>query len=158
MDTFNDVYKLVEIDEFEKAKVILNENSRLAFNKDEYGFNLLHAAVMTENTELVKYLVDLGVDVNSTNDEGISPLHIVLYPEVAECLLEQGALINLTTNDGNTPLHTQASDGEERIDIIKLLLKRGANSKIKNTFGKMALDIAKNRNEKIIIEELLKND
>ncbi|MEY9979088.1 ankyrin repeat domain-containing protein [Lysinibacillus sp. RC79] len=157
MNNFIDLYDLVEMDGFEEVKEILNENASLALSKDEYGFSLLHAAVSTENPELVKYLIDLGVDVNSRNDEGIAPLHIVLYPEVAECLLDNGALIDLTTNDGDTPLHTQVSDGEERIDIIQLLLKRGANSEIKNIFGENALDIAKSREETLIIKELLKN-
>ncbi|WP_285400090.1 ankyrin repeat domain-containing protein [Lysinibacillus sp. fls2-241-R2A-57] len=118
----------------------------------------MHAAVSTENTELVKYLINLGVDVNSKNDEGISPFHIVLYPEVAECLLDHGALIDSTENNGNTPLHTQVSDGEERIDIIQLLLKRGANREIKNVFGEIALDIARSREETLIMKELLKNE
>ncbi|MFJ8459081.1 ankyrin repeat domain-containing protein [Lysinibacillus xylanilyticus] len=156
MKNFNDLYDLVELDEFEEVKDILNENAILALSKDEYGFTLLHAAVSTENTELVKYIIDLGVDVNSKNDDGISPLHIVLYPEVAECLLDHGALIDITANNGDTPLHTQVSDGEERIDNIQLLLNRGANREIKNTFGKIALDIAKSREETLIIKELLK--
>ena len=158
MNNFNDLYDLVELDEFEEVKDILNKNASLALGKDEYGFTLLHAAVSTENTELVKYIIDLGVDVNSKNDDGISPLHIVLYPEVAECLLDHGALIDSTSNDGDTPLHTQVSDGEERIDNIQLLLKRGANPEIKNTFGKIALDIARSREETLIIKELLKNE
>ncbi|KOP78570.1 hypothetical protein AMS59_12080 [Lysinibacillus sp. FJAT-14745] len=157
MGDFLDLYHLVEIDEFEEVKDILNGNPSLALGNDEYGFTLLHAAVSAENPELIKYLIDLGVDVNSRNDEGISPLHIVLYPEVAECLLDHGALIDITANDGNTPLHTQVSNGEESIDIIQLLLKRGANPEIKNAFGKIALDIAKSREETLIIKELLKN-
>ncbi|MFB7158235.1 hypothetical protein [Lysinibacillus sp. NPDC056232] len=67
------------------------------------------------------------------------------------------ALIDITANNGNTPLHTQVSNDEESIDIIQLLLKRGANLEIKNAFGKIALDIAKSREETLIIKEILKN-
>ncbi|MFE3576052.1 ankyrin repeat domain-containing protein [Lysinibacillus sp. NPDC059133] len=114
MGDFLDLYDLVEIDEFEEVKDILNENPSLVLGNDEYGFTLLHAAASAENPELVKYLIDLGVNVNSRNDE-------------------------------------------ESIDIIQLLLKRGANLEIKNAFGKIALDIAKSREETLIIKELLKN-
>lgn len=44
MKNFNDLYDLVELDEFEEVKDILNENASLALSKDEYGFTLLHAS------------------------------------------------------------------------------------------------------------------
>ncbi|MGG3889851.1 ankyrin repeat domain-containing protein [Metabacillus fastidiosus] len=154
---FNHLFHLAEIDEFEEVKNILSENPSLISGKDEYGFSILHAAVMTENEELVEYLIEMGADVNTKNDEGISPLHIVLDAAVAKCLLNNGALIDAAANDGDTPLHTQVSEGEESIDVIQLLLKRGAKPVVRNKFGKTPLDIAESREENLIIKILKEN-
>ncbi|MGG3928307.1 ankyrin repeat domain-containing protein [Metabacillus fastidiosus] len=146
-DDFNHLFYLTEIDEFEEIKNILRKNPSLISGRDQYGFSILHAAVMTENEELVEYLIEMGADVNAKNDEGISPLHIVLDEGVAECLL----------NNGDTPLHTQVSEGEESIDVIQFLLKRGAKPVMRNKFGETPLDIAESREENLIIKILREN-
>ncbi|MGF9824432.1 ankyrin repeat domain-containing protein, partial [Brevibacillus agri] len=73
--------------------------------KDEYEFSVLHAAVMTENEELIEFLLGQGADVRASNDEGITPLHIVLYPQIAALLIRHGADVNAAADDGSTPLH-----------------------------------------------------
>lgn len=92
--------------------------------------------------------------MNVQNDEGHTPLHIVLYPEVAACLLDHGAEINITSYDGSTPLHTQVAEGEEALEVIELLLAHGANKQARDMDGKTPLDIARRREEVEIIELL----
>jgi len=152
--TFEDLYEAAEGDEFKKVKKILEADPSLIRGKDEYEFNVLHGAVMTENTKLIKYLLDQGADVNAPNDEGITPLHIALYPDVVQCLLNGGADINKQSSDGSTPLHTQVADGEERLDVVELLLAKGADKSITNDDGQTPLDIAKAREEEEMIELL----
>ena len=53
--------------------------------------------------------VESGVDVNSQDDRGATPLHIAAYRgevEIAEYLLTQGADPELANDDGLTPLET----------------------------------------------------
>ncbi|GGD97777.1 ankyrin repeat domain-containing protein [Paenibacillus nasutitermitis] len=152
--TFEDLYEAAEEGEFKKLKKILGADPSLITGKDDYEFSVLHGAVMTENTKMTRYLLDQGADVNATNDEGISPLHIALYPAIVKCLLEGGADINKKSSDGSTPLHTQAADGEERLDVVELLLAKGADPSITNNDGQTPLDIAKARQEEEMIELL----
>ncbi|MED4531271.1 ankyrin repeat domain-containing protein [Metabacillus fastidiosus] len=156
-DDFNHLFYLTEIDELEEIKNILRKNPSLISGRDQYGFSILHAAVMTENEELVEYLIEMGADVNAKNNEGICPLHIVLDEGVAECLLNNGALIDAAANNGDTPLHTQVSEGEESIDVIQFLLERGAKTVMRNKFGETPLDIAESREENLIIKILREN-
>ncbi|MOA21233.1 Ankyrin repeats (3 copies) [compost metagenome] len=150
MYEFLDLYEAAELDELDKVKKILASNPALIHGRDEYEFTVLHGAVNTENVEMIRYLIEQGADVNAQNDEGYTPLHIALYPDVADCLLAHGALINLPSYDGSTPLHTQVSDGEERWDVIMLLLARGADRHLKDEEGYTPLDVALQREEKEI--------
>lgn len=153
---FEDLFEAAEEDDLRKVKKIVKANPELIAEKDEYAFSVLHGAVMTENTELVKFLIEHGAEVNARNDEGITPLHLALYPEVAACLLDHGAPIQCASDNGSTPLHTQVADGEERLDVIELLLERGADRNAKDYYGLTPLDIAVKREEREIIELLRK--
>lgn len=152
--TFDDLYKAVEVDRFEKVKEILQTDPTLITGKDHDEFSVLHGAVMTENTEMIGFLLDQGADINALNDEGITPLHIALYPNVVTYLLNHGAEINKKSSFGSTPLHTQVSDGEERLDIIGILLAMGADKSMKDNSGQTPMDIAKAREDEEIIELL----
>ncbi|WP_268919983.1 ankyrin repeat domain-containing protein [Acetivibrio mesophilus] len=54
----------------------------------------------------------------------------------------------MTDNESKTPLHVQASDGEERFDVIEILLENGVDKTIKNKNGERAYDIAVSRQDK----------
>lgn len=152
--TFEDLYEATEIDDFDEVKRILQKQPDLIHGKDEYEFSILHAAVMTEDEELLEWLIAKGADVHAKNDEGITPLHIVLYPEIAALLIRHGANVNAAAHDGSAPLHTQVSDGEERLDVIEVLLAHGADKTQKDDRGQTPLDIALEREEKEIAQLL----
>lgn len=63
--------------------------------------------------------------------------------------------INDTDVDGNTPLHTAAHHG--KLNIIKLLLQYGADTKRRNKFEQTALHLACKSKNISIVKELLKS-
>ncbi|NQF17128.1 ankyrin repeat domain-containing protein, partial [Brevibacillus sp. HB1.3] len=91
---FADLYDAAELGDIELVKKIVTKQPELLHEKDEYEFSVLHGAVMTDDVDLIAYLVAQGADVHAKNDEGITPLHITLYPEVAEALIAHGADIH----------------------------------------------------------------
>ena len=56
-----------------------------------------------ENLDLIKYLVELGLDINKESKNGWTPLHIACqkgHIAVVKYLVEQGVDINKQINDG----------------------------------------------------------
>ena len=78
------------------------------------------------------------------------------HPAMMEYLINEWKCnVNKQTNGGNTAVHVAASF--ERKECTELLLKHGADKKIKNKRGKTALDIAKGYGGTELIE-LLKDE
>jgi ankyrin repeat protein len=71
-----------------------------------------------------------------------------------EYLIERGANVNAMTGNKETALFWAAAQGH--IDAIKILLKNGADTELKNKKDQTALDVAKELNRNKVIE-LLKN-
>lgn len=88
---------------------------------------LLRAAEAGD-THATETLLDQGLDVNTKNCAGITPLHFAADAGQLNCvklLLSRGAEINMKTNIGLTPLMLAARDGY--IDVVKALIGAGAD-------------------------------
>ncbi|XP_078396900.1 ankyrin repeat domain 53 [Cetorhinus maximus] len=125
---------------------------RKAKNKiavDQNGYNAVHLAAFHGRMECLKVLVEEHhMDVNLTNPNSWSPIHLVLnkecQPRALECLkylLSVGADPNVQTNDGLTPLHQAAEVG--LLDCIITLVEAGAKVKVRDSRGHRPIDLAK---------------
>ena len=113
----------------------VNTDSRdLEFN------NLLHFAVMGNNLEIVKQIIDKK-NVNLSNIDGVTPLLNAckiknIDISIIETLIEYGADIKHRDKNGRFPLLEAASIGN--IDVVKILLKN--NSFDNSSINKKALN------------------
>ena len=102
--------------------------------------------------EMVQVLLDLGADVEKGDISGVTALHCAAEYgslEVVKLLLDGGAKLNKKTLvSGFTPLHHAIMPyskysivgKKDHLQVIKLLLDRGANPTLKDRFGKTPLD------------------
>lgn len=91
-------------------------------------------------------LRDENVDVNVKDFAGWTALHEACVSgntEMASTLIEYGANVNALGFQNNTPLHEATLN--DQIDCIRILFDHGASLKIRNTFGVLPIELAKNK-------------
>ena len=116
-------------------------------------------AIWREKRRKVESLLSSGADVNSAGSKGWTPLMQAVEmenPAITRLLLDRGADVNRPGGHGYTPLHiavdisidgtiqTGGHPGEEPIEIIEMLLLRGASPFTRDAQGETALDWALN--------------
>jgi hypothetical protein len=104
----------------------------------------LHHAAKIGNLNTVIQILNSGVNVNSRDPNGLTPLHTASYYRqlpVVRLLLNRGANINARNENGQTPLHSAMYEGH--LPTVQLLLNRGANIKARTSIGNTPLHIAR---------------
>lgn len=119
-------------------------------SRDRYGSTALSQAAFRGAVEVVKLLLARGADVNASSNEGYTSLHTAISTgangalrTVVETLLQNGANTNAKNSDqGVTPFHKALERGD--IEIVKLLLKYGADANATSKSGVTSLYFARN--------------
>ena len=91
--------------------------------EDNDGWNSLHFASLSDNTDIELLLLTHGPDIDSTTADGVTPLMIAADNDklqAVKCLLGKGASPSLENNNGCNSLHFASKSGNP--DIIELLL------------------------------------
>jgi len=108
---------------------------------------MLYFATESGDIQMVKQLVEKGVEINSLSFNGCSALYCAAKVgniEIINYLLEKGALINFQNSSGETAL--MAASRFKQVETASLLLEKGADKTIKSKSGNTASDLAKDHN------------
>ena len=119
---------------------------------DEYGRTALWNAVEEGKLEKVRRLLGEHADPNASDDDGWTPLHIAAQNgcvEATELLLAYGANPNSIDHHGNGPLWYAGyqlacvnTRTQRNTDLLRLLLRAGADENFKNRHGRSVRDQA----------------
>ena len=150
-------------DNIEILKYLI-ENGGNKFQKIVYGHSLLHLALVNDgsNFEVIQYLLDEGLNINDTTNSKWTPLHFASRykgPEIVNLLVSKGADTKAKTNVGYTALHLAVYNEEKDSiqGIIEPLLDY-IDINERNNYDGTVLHYAVRKNDKNIIELLLKNN
>lgn len=114
----------------------------------------LHTAAYNGHTEVVRLLLEKGIAVDDRDGEGKSALiHAASgpFPKTVQLLIDKGADVNLTdTTEGFTALMMAAAEGH--LDVVKLLMKSGADPLVVDVDGDTAFSFAMQRRQNEVIQ------
>lgn len=109
------------------------------------------------NVKEVKRLISRGVDVNSSNRYGVTPLMVAClcnWPEVVRLLLDEGADTERKESFfGCTALMFACMSGGW--DSVQLLLEQGAEVEVMDTLQRTALTVARSVDNREAVRLLL---
>lgn len=115
------------------------------------GTALAIAAVLG-NTDVVRTLINAGADVNASVEDGFTALHCCVFasdPSIKVLLKE---LVGIETYGNATDLYSSASTAG---DIVKMLIKAGADVNAQSDAGLTALMFAATYGNINIVKELI---
>ena len=159
----------------EELKELIKNNKLLVNIKlTDYGETALHIAAGRDYHQAVEELLAAGADINLEDTAGETPLLIAAtrgYTNIVETLLavasakaalEEPAqphgeaiatFVNRKDSYGNTPLYNAA--GSNRIKIVELLIKAGADINLAENFGETSLHFAAANGHAEVVKQLI---
>ena len=146
----------------------------LEYRSETDGATNLMAAAYFGRPEVVKFLIDIGADVNARGEQdyrtpllyaccaGINMVSISDYEKIVKLLINAGADVNAQDKYGYTALarwilnsSLSKTNPKKKFKIIDLLIDAGADVNIKDSTGSTALAIAYSHNKILIHNHLL---
>jgi ankyrin repeat protein len=130
------------VDDQPRAKELLRQYPQLTDARWIHDETVLHFLAIEYFADAVRFLCELGFNVNTVNEFGHSPLLEVssLHSnEVAKILLDHGADPNVTSDTLDCPLHRAVDSGNP--ELVELLLKAGANPEYVTDNGETYVDL-----------------
>ncbi len=132
---------------FSKDTILMSELIQAGADPDQESpsgaLTLFAALANMHGTEvgmkMIECLLKNGADINLVSSKGMATLHFAMLirqttPEMVDYLLQSGANINLTAENGKTALDFAiAGDVDEK--IVRLLLSKGADERVKDSDG-----------------------
>ncbi|XP_067895769.1 ankyrin-2b isoform X7 [Heterodontus francisci] len=117
--------------------------------------SFLRAARAGNLDKVLEYLKG-GIDINTSNQNGLNALHLAAkegHVELVQELLERGAVVDSSTKKGNSALHIASLAGQT--DVVRTLVKQGANINSQSQNGFTPLYMAAQENHIEVVRYLL---
>lgn len=134
------------------ANFLIAHTANINFIINKQGATPFHTILYTQgyvNKKIAELLIAKGADVNATDKDGNTVLHLAVYNRywskqndvqktriIIDFLFSKDADVNAKDNQGNTPLHLAKSK-----EIAELLIANGADVNAKNNQGYYPLDM-----------------
>lgn len=139
---FNNLIQVIDSGYLSQIRTFIDENPSIDINTDrnyDEPISSIHRAIALNYVNVIALLLEKGVNVNSLDSGGYTPLYKAAMHgnvEIVNLLIKHNANINQKSN-GWTALHIAAKRGFT--ETVRLLLKRGAYVNAEDSIGEIAL-------------------
>ncbi|XP_020108735.1 E3 ubiquitin-protein ligase KEG isoform X1 [Ananas comosus] len=151
-----------EIEGRELVRILLAAGADPTAQDEPHCRTALHTAAMINDAELVKIILEAGVDVNIRNAQNTIPLHVALNRGANSCvglLLSAGANCNMQDDDGDNAFHIAADAAKmirENLNWIVVMLQHPSPAiEVRNHRGWTLRDFLESLPREWISEELM---
>ena len=115
------------------ARVLVAHRAAVNPGERSGARSVARAAVDFGSAEMLKLLVEHGLDVNAAGEDLVYVAAEAGHADAVAFLLSRKARVNERGSNGETPLHVAAANGHGR--VVKVLLAGGADPNSRNDFG-----------------------
>ena len=147
---------LAESRDWKRVQNSIERDSTKVRDRQPDGMTALHWAVLQEDAEMVRRLLEAGADVDATTQYGVSPLEIACQRGDAETV---GQLLTakprLDSPGVRSPLMTAARQGS--LQVVDRLLNAGASAEVTDESGQTALMWAAAAGHSAVVDRLIRN-
>jgi ankyrin repeat protein len=144
--------------QYEIVKLLINHGAKVNTRIGSYGRTPLFIAVNeSKDIEMVKILIDAGARINVREDNGFPPAAFAVLHNLTDILrlfINLGIDVNERIGSSNITLLENAILDNSSIEVIELLLQSGADPYLKDNQNRCAIDMAKEKNNREIINLL----
>ncbi|MCI2227620.1 ankyrin repeat domain-containing protein [Polaribacter sp. MSW13] len=155
MNILNTFFEAIQSVNINVIETLLKRFPKLANAQDKRGFTPLVFATYFDKIEIAETLINHNANVNHRDAKGNTALLGVAFKDnvdIAKLLLKNNANINAQNNLGYTPLIFATIYNQPK--MVGFLLNQNADVSLKDRENKSALDYAKEKSLKEIINLL----
>lgn len=127
------------------AKVLIEAGANLLIKPTRPGWTLLRGAMRSHDEEFIKYLMNAykRIEIDSWDfGSGDTPLYMasgIASEATVKLLLDMGANPNARSSNKSTPVHQALRRSRDYLTVLRLLIKAGADTELKDDTGLTSL-------------------
>lgn len=145
---------------YETARLLVTHGADVMIQFKSTGWTALHAASFNGHLKVAELLLNSGADINHVTtlpQNALACATIRHHSEIVRLLAEHPRVeVDITTHNDMTPLMTACH--EQMINIVRILLEKGASVRAKMKTGLTPLMIAASRGFLDVVEMILEKD